>query len=164
MRANQFAGMLRTLHRAQTQDTMDDEKRSMANIIRTAQIGNFDRESDAEGNPWSPRKSNYKHPPLRDTLAMYSAASDPYAPGSVEYMTHRRLVVGISDEIIPYAKYHQFGAGPIPKRQFFYMIETEREKLVAPMLTAMRRLLVQHGSAYGMSNVPLKSPDSTKTF
>ena len=163
MRANQFAGMLRTLHRAQTQDDMAAEKESMANIIRTAQIGNFNRESDAEGNPWSPRKSGYRHPPLRDTLAMYAAASDPFAAGSVEYMTHRSLVVGISDEVIPYAKYHQFGAGPIPKRQFFYMLETEREKLVAPMRTAMRRLLVQHGSAYGMSGVPEKSPEPELT-
>lgn len=159
MRASRFAEMLKTLHRAQVQDDLSAEKQSMANIVRTAQIGNFNRESDAEGNPWAPRKQGYKHPPLRDTLDMYSAASDPYAAGAVEYSTHRSLVIGISDEVIPYAKYHQFGAGPIPKRQFFYMLETEREKLVAPMRTAMRRLLVQHGAAYGMSSVPEKSPD-----
>ena len=135
----------------------------MANIVRTAQIGNFNRESDAEGNPWAPRKHNYKHPPLRDTLDMYSAASDPYAPGAVSKSSHRSLTIGINDSVIPYAKYHQFGTRNMPKRQFFYLLETDREKLVAPIRTAMRRLLVQHGSAYGMRNVPIKSPDNNNT-
>lgn len=159
MRANQFSKMLRTLHRAQTQDPMDAEKTSMANIIRTAQIGNFNRESDATGNPWQPRKSKVSHPPLRDTLAMYAAASDPYAPGAVEYANHRSLRVGISDKVIPYASHHQFGTKNIPKRQFYYLLEADRDKLVFPLQAALRRLLVQHGSSFGMSNVPEKSVD-----
>lgn len=158
--ADKFADMLRSLDAAQKYDELAEEKVSIANIVSTAQIGNFDRESDALGNPWAPRKHNYNHPPLRDTLAMYAAASDPYADGHVRKMGFREVTIGIDDDAVPYAKFQQYGTSSIPARQFMYLREEDFNLLVAPMLSGLARIMQDNARKYASGNTNLSFSDS----
>lgn len=151
-KAERFADFLRSLDSAQKYDDFDDEKASISNIVSTAQIGNFDRESDETGNPWAPRKADYPHPPLRDTLKMYAAATDPFAEGSVKAMGFRSVTVGIDDSVVPYAKYQQFGTSNMPARKFFYLREQDYEKLISPFLIGLARVMQDAARAYASSS------------
>lgn len=55
---------------------------------------------------------------LRATDKMFSAAAVQNSPGNVEVLDYNRIVWGVSDTEIPYAKFHQEGTKKMPQRQF----------------------------------------------
>jgi len=142
MSPEQFQRILTALPMRIASDPMDAEKEEMGELIREAQEGNFEREEDESGAAWAPRKGSYDHPPLRDTLAMFNAATSKGAPGNLQEHGPGYLVVGIDGSVIGYAIDHNDGIGQV-QRRFFYLREEDLEKLDVPLRKAMKRIVLQ---------------------
>lgn len=79
---------------------------------------NFTSSATPEGRSWPPRKHRGDgHPLLIDTGRMLQAATGG-GPGHVTRVQNDELTVGVDDQKVPYAKYHNEGTRRMPRREF----------------------------------------------
>lgn len=141
-----FAAMLRSLPDAVATDSLDEAKKEIGEMFRSAQEQNFVREEDESGVVWPRRvgEEDYTWPILRKSLKMISAATKLGAPGNITSAEHRRLILGIRDTDVHYAKYHQSSRLPrkkLPRRQFFYLRKQDRPQLRLPIRSRLFAIL-----------------------
>ena len=101
---------------------------SAAEQVRASVKKNFGRQTDSGGNVWPPRKDDLPHPLLILTSAMFEASSG--GAGSFTNFSQAAVEIGIIGAAIPYAAVHQYGAGRVPRREYFYL-NKEEEPLVS---------------------------------
>lgn len=140
MTPGQFAGMCRKLPSAIFDAGVETLHNDVGNKFREAQEGNFGREADQFNSTWPPRKHSYPWPILRKTKRMMRAASQRNAPGNIQRTLARRLVLGISNAEVPYAKFHQYGTSRLPVRRFFYLRSEDRPLLRPPIRSHLLRV------------------------
>jgi hypothetical protein len=89
---------------------------------------NFFRQTDEDGNLWPPRKDNLPHPLLILTTTMKEAASGGL--GSLVKYGRSSVEMGVRGDYVPYAWRHQNGDEGMPRRQYFYLHEEERPRVL----------------------------------
>lgn len=141
MSVESFAAMVRGLGRAVEADPMDREQQEIAALVRDEVVNNFQREEDGEGQSWAPRVGNPRHLPLRETYAMYAAATVRGAPGNIEIRTRQELVVGVSGAEIDYAAKQNYGTAKIPAREYLYIRKIRFTRVEQPAVDGLKRIL-----------------------
>jgi hypothetical protein len=136
-----FVQLMAALPSAIQTDPRKKEKAEVAEEFRTAQAGNFAREQDDMGAAWAPRRGNHSHPPLRDTLAMFQAATKKNASGGIETAGAGFLLMGISGGSVDYAAKHNDGKDGMVKRRFHYLREEDAMKLFPLLRIGLGRIL-----------------------
>lgn len=140
MTPGQFAAMCRRLPLAIDEAGVETLHNDVGNRFREAQAENFSRAANEFNVSWPPRKHLYPWPILRKTKRMMRAASQRNAPGNIQRTLARRLVLGISNAEVPYAKFHQYGTIRLPVRRFFYLRAEDRPSLKPPIRSHLLRV------------------------
>lgn len=93
---------------------------------------NFGRRADSAGVAWPERKpGSGKHPLLRLSYDLYQAAATHGGAGQVERLDARQSNLGVSLDVIPYARAQNLGhtyvvgtrSWVLPPREYFYVLD-----------------------------------------
>jgi len=87
---------------------------------------NFFNQLDDNSQPWRQRKDDLPHPLLIKTGKMFRAATNTSDPGHIADIQegNRSIVIGVSDDVVPYAKYHHNGTSRMVSRRVIYANHT----------------------------------------
>lgn len=107
------------------QASLSEPLRACLPLLRAGFGQNIERQQDSMGGAWPDRKDSQPHPLLRETGALWAAASGN-GPGSSEEVGARELTIIVDKSIdlggLPGAAVHNFGypAGNVPQREYLY--------------------------------------------
>ncbi|MEM1225905.1 MAG: hypothetical protein AAGJ40_09410 [Planctomycetota bacterium] len=143
MSPESFAAFARSLVNDLGSDPLDDEIDEAGARVRDVVRENFEEEIDGDGNVWEPRKRDYLHDPLRETFAMFGAATVRGAPGSVEVKSRSELILGVSADEIEYAHDQNFGNPDknLPAREYMHVRDDKVDRLEEPLAGGVRRVV-----------------------
>jgi len=135
--------MIRGLAEDLANDPLDKEQDEMTGRVRDSVIDNFNDEVDYDGATWEPRKRDYDHDPLRETFAMFGAATVKGAPGSIEVKSREEVVMGVSTDEIEYAAAQNYGhdESNLPAREYMFIREEHQSKLDEVALDGIGRVV-----------------------
>lgn len=127
MNAMEFAKFLRAVPTLLGAINHRDTMEQLAEIVEESVEDNFHRQADVTGSTWPPRKDTLPHPLLIKTGKMKEAATG--GDGQYKRAERKGLKLGVKPDVVPYARYHQYGTSRIPQRQYFYIHGSDRARL-----------------------------------
>ena len=143
MNAYEFAGRLREVAREVANIDHSEALEDCVPVVYRSVDGNYAKKVDSDGVVWKRRKDNLPHPLLNKTGKMKKASTG--GDGALLRIQRKRVQMGIKNESIHYAWYHQFGSkyGRIPRRRYYYLNGEDRAELRRVFIAKTRSKVVR---------------------